>query len=1571
MASNFQMAGPGQMMPGQQQRPQAQRPPQGQSAATTQIQQVIFQTVSGQTNPNLTGWQANVLIQERISLIFNIIGNLRLASQNQPNSPGLNRMIEIGIKFEKEIFDKSPDKNSYKRQVEQKLEQLLERRNQNQAGLQQTIQQQAQAQAQAQQQQAQQQMMMNQNGMQGQQQRAMNQQPAQQGFQHLQHPMQATPLPGQQPQGMSMGMGNDSLPPNMAQNPHQQFQMPIQQSQQQQQANHQAGGQQPQLSPSDQAIVMELANRLMAQATNEEKNAIRTNLRSRMNPQQLNQYQVAGQDPLIVYYRNQALSRLRADKQARMAQQMAMSQQGQNMQNTAPPMQQQRSMQQSPLNGQSQPPTSMGGNGDFGGFNGSMDSLAAQQQAGGISHESGQAVVPASAAQRNSTPQPGMMGGMPINMNDQRGVANPNNRGQQQNNLLNSQQLQQQRMQQAAQQQSQAQARMTAQAKAQMGLTGQPGGMGNGPMRPQQSSPALPTLNQPLGATPQMGQADPAQMNPSPQFGHPLDPQFAHGNQRQIGSGGGTNAVGINPAMFPGMSREQLQRANTLPPDKLSEMMVSWNEQQRAINANIQAGRPPIPIQGQMHPIQQVAQHGQFNSQTSNPGMNMNGMQRPGQSITTNMTPHQQLLLSEQIARLQQNPLQRPQNMPPNGMGNEQRMLNQMDNVDFPPTLNNNANMPRNVPPEVKKWGQLKLWIQQNPSLAPEVLENLKGLQRLHCQQIMRTRIGQQRAGQQPGNMQISMQNGQGNMSSMPPGVGAPVASMVPNSMQLPGGMPMGPGQIRQPTAQEIQSARQHPRMANLTDDQIRAILMRQMAAQRQQLQQQQQDQLMRNLQMSNHPQMTGPTRPGLPQQIINGKMPNQPAPTQVPPPNKPQPGPEAAASANSAPNANRVRPTPSNARNPAQNSSPAQPANNLKRASSDDPVEVPNPNAPQNSKPAPPQRPQGSTGQGQQGQMQKQASQQGRPTLNSQQVANLDPEARKKYEMNARMAQVSRVPTENAELEKLKMWAQEEMQNAPPLVDVPMNQEMKATVMKMLREIVQPLQNMNKAALKWYEITRDENRARAFFRVKYRLSKQFNDPITMTQHKDTFSVQVKEIEQARIMLNSMIKDLSDRFPRMIKPNEQQPPATSQADVASSQPPQAPTVPLNAANLKEQQQQLDKMHQSSNGRSSQAPAAPTSPQPPFQFGAAKSPPNGVPVYPSSTSRVTRDTLTLPPKKKAKRGNSTPVTGQGTPGSTVSPQVAKAVSPEVKRQPIETKAQPKRALCCSEPECDRHNVGFENEEALRIHTQEEHIKPLENPIQYALLECANTLGLDSQGHIKKQPAPQDILAAAAPKMSTSGSKQGQTPNIKSGNTPAATTPMNRQVSMNRQGSAAGVKPSTPSKATTSKDSSAKLASGQKDTSKHQANHQQETLIDDAWANAYIDPHELLQAFQTFESGAGGAISDMNIYRSITPNDTPESSKDGVSEPNSDISEGVGLDISLDVIDDTWMPFGPSDADTTFDMNNFGVNKEEDMMMFDEEQPPINFQWDDMVDPTAFDKPFSFDTSLGSLYSMNAD
>ena len=38
------------------------------------------------------------------------VGHLRLASTSQVAQPSVQKMIEIGVKFEKDVFEKSPDK---------------------------------------------------------------------------------------------------------------------------------------------------------------------------------------------------------------------------------------------------------------------------------------------------------------------------------------------------------------------------------------------------------------------------------------------------------------------------------------------------------------------------------------------------------------------------------------------------------------------------------------------------------------------------------------------------------------------------------------------------------------------------------------------------------------------------------------------------------------------------------------------------------------------------------------------------------------------------------------------------------------------------------------------------------------------------------------------------------------------------------------------------------------------------------------------------------------------------------------------------------------------------------------------------------------------------------------------------------------------------------------------------------------------------------------------------------------------------------------------------------------------
>ncbi|KAH6720050.1 hypothetical protein BKA61DRAFT_228493 [Leptodontidium sp. MPI-SDFR-AT-0119] len=1560
--------GPGQIMAQQQQQ---QRQPQGPHASS-QIQAIIYQTLQQQTG-TLTGWRTQIMPNERMGLIFNLIGNLRLASQNQSSSPGLQRMIELGMRFEKDIFDKSQNKEIYKQEVQMKLEQLLERRALNQAGMQQQIHHQAQQQAQAQQAQAQQQMMMNQNNMPGQAPRAMPPQPPQQGFSHLQRQMQASPLPGQQPPQAPMGLQNQGLPQNMAQN-QQQF-VPI--PQQQNMGGRPGNGQQP-MSQQDNAVVNELTNRLMSQASEDEKNTLRTSLQQRMDPAQFSKYQSQGVDPIFMYYRNQAMNRLRQERsqrmqqqaqaqqaQAQQQQQLALSQQQSQNGPVAPQMQPQRSMNPSPMNGQAQPPTSVGGNPDFGSFMGNMENLAAQQQQQGVlAQEAGQMVVPVSVPPRNGTPQPGMAG-QNIDM-----VPNPNPRAQQQQQMFNAQQIQQQRMQHAQQQQQQSQARMNAQQKAQsIGLRGQPGGMGPGPNPPQQS-PAMATLNAPLRTPSQpISHPEPPQVNPNAQFGQPLDPRFMQGNRP--GPANGMTFAGLNPAMLQNMSPEAQRALAAMPPDKMNDMVKQWHEARAAqMNANMGRQQMPMPGPGQVRPGQQMPP-GSFNLQNGgNQFMIGNPGQRPPQPMAS-MNPQQQMLLQQQMANLRQTQMQ--QRVGPNATQMDPRTIQQMDNVDIPQSFQNHASMPQGSPPEIKKWGQLKQWIAQNPNLAgTNSLDAVKTLQRMHYTQAVRSRQQGQVAG-----MQAGVQGPSGGPPNAPPAMVAPVAPMIPvNGVNMP-----GIGQIRQPTAQEIQTMRTHPsgKLAQASDDQIRAIFMRNQASHIQQAhaqgqgqgqgqmtpQQHQQRQQMMALQMSRMQQASGQAPPHMTGQPIPNQM-GQPQPKPGQPPKQPQTGPNSGPQSHpepapGLPNASNNRPNSRpqpNARNAAQGSSPAQAPKNLKRASSDDVIEVPNPNI-QPSRPSP--------------QPAQDATQQPRQHPTSQQIAAMDPDTRKRYENAMRAAQNSnQAPKMIAEHARLAILQKEEQAKLPHILpDIPMDEETRKKTAAALLGVLQGMINVSKALPRWFQVDHDEAQARRFFQARSRFGKQFRGDFNQPNAtlKDTFSINMAEIENTRSMMGAIVKVLSERYPNMKKPdggakNQQGP--TSQGEVQQSHPAQPPT-PLNAANLHlhQQQQQLSKLHHRNNSRSSNTPAAPTSSQPPFAFGATS--PHGTPAY-AGKNTLKQEDLHIPARKKQKQ-NSTPVPGQGTPGSSSSPQVSKAVSPDMKRQQSDAKQRSKPSLCCSEPECDRHNVGFESPEALKAHTQEEHIRPLENPLKYVQENLAATLGLDSQGQLKKSAAALELESGpAAAKMTASGSRQGQTPTIKGENTPAGATPMNRQVSMNRQGSTTGGKTNLPPKSVPSKDALGKAQPGQKDANKQKEN-QVEVVAPNPWATATIDPHDLYQSFQPFETGAGGAISDINVYRSITPNDTPESSKDGISEPNSDISDGVGLEISLDIFDDKGMLFGPGDTDGLFDMSGFNVNGEDDLAMFDADPPAINYQsWDDMVDTSAFDKPFSFDTAL---YSMNAD
>lgn len=254
-------------------------------------------------------------------------------------------------------------------------------------------------------------------------------------------------------------------------------------------------------------------------------------------------------------------------------------------------------------------------------------------------------------------------------------------------------------------------------------------------------------------------------------------------------------------------------------------------------------------------------------------------------------------------------------------------------------------------------------------------------------------------------------------------------------------------------------------------------------AAQRQQAASQQiQNQ---QLQMQGQISLNGP-RPGQPQPNPNTRAPNQAPSAQAPTPKQAAASQPAAPTAG-APASRAARPN----RNAAQNSSPAQPAKNLKRASSDDVVEVPNPNAAQNVRSAQ------QVTQNQPTQAQKQPQQQQVPQpLNPAQLAALDPESRKKYEQTLKGAR------DKADMDKLTSIRNEEQQNTQPAPEIPMDPGTKGDTVKRLRDIILPLNNMNRAVFRWYQITRDEPRTKAFFRLVSQIFPSFPFPQMLTDSR-------------------------------------------------------------------------------------------------------------------------------------------------------------------------------------------------------------------------------------------------------------------------------------------------------------------------------------------------------------------------------------------------------------------------------------------------------------------------------------
>lgn len=825
--------------------------------------------------------------------------------------------------------------------------------------------------------QAQQQMMMNQ---QQQQQALLRAQmagrgmgPGQQGFQHLQNPMQVSQLPQQAPQmGLSLSNGmNPQVNPNQPG-----FGMPG--------GPQRTPEQMGQMSDMEKQKVQQLAMHLMNTTSDVQKQHLESQLNATMNPQMRQQLQAEGKSVLLFYFQQQALRKVHAMRQSQMQRQqpgMPPNAQGMSMQPG-----QQRQMNPGMMNNMGQPGGQMGP-GPFS----NMESIMNEQKQGLLAESQGQLVVPASSGPgRNNTPQPPLGSMHTQNMFGQ-------GPGQQQRpQMPNGLDLQQQAL---------LKQQMAASAQAQRaGLQGQPGGL-SGPM-PGSQPPAMENLNAPVQRPPvalgQMGGPQGMQGNPS--FGPGLDARF-----NQQGPQGPMNGLAnfqdpMMRAMLAQLTPEQQTRFRSMPPEKLHELFTKWKESPQARAAVMQGGRPG---QQPMNPGNQSNQMGGMPTPQPNGGMppQMARMLGPGgQPNPMRMRPGANMLQHPQAAAI-------------------------MDNMEVPPQVL--RGIPPGVPPEIKKWGQLKTWVaqQQTPPVPDQIKQKLRQIQVNLFQQFMASRgMGGAGAGAGPAAGQQQ------------PGVPRP--SPLANAPHL--------AHI-EVTPQEVQAARNsnHERFKELPDEAVKNFI---------------QQVKLRRLQASG--QMPGLQQPQRPGQLHQPPV-SQPGVSQTPigapqglpqaqstpiPPAAPEPN-QNTPSAAQGPKA--VRPT-QQTKNMPPNPSPASAAKNLKRPGADD-LELP-------TQPTPTaQRPPSQAGQGSMGPQN---------TPMSAQIANMSMEEKQKFVQEGG--------------QRFKTILGEEMRSfAPnkfPEVNIP--PEQKPTLTAQLTQTAQGYVKISNILPRWFTEFRDESRLRMFIQA-------------------------------------------------------------------------------------------------------------------------------------------------------------------------------------------------------------------------------------------------------------------------------------------------------------------------------------------------------------------------------------------------------------------------------------------------------------------------------------------------------
>ncbi|KAI9700981.1 MAG: hypothetical protein M1820_006626 [Bogoriella megaspora] len=1287
--------------------------------------------------PSPAGWQQTTPLDVRVNLVFSLYSQLQLI-----NGPSTST-LQVALNFEQQRFRQSTTKEEYVGSVKAKLGEVTSSRQKlaDQRGLPQgNLQQMG--------------MMMQPNGMHNPMQPQTPNPGTQQAFNpQLQQQMRATPISQnqQQPQnaasmGMGMGMANSNMPPMAQYNP-------------------QAGMvPQPQnlLTEGQKSMIQNYAMR-MTQIVRSNQEEV-TRVLQNMNPQQRQDAQSKGLDPIAALFRRQAVALLQTGNPQQLQQQL------QNTLNRLAPGQNMMGgmggiapQNQQPGFGRGQPqmPT---GQGQVNQFSESSDvdmsQFLGQQADAQKSQDAGQLVVPASNNQTVAPQMSAQQSSGPANQMTQQQMMNP------QQNAMRTAHMQAQ--ERAKLQQQQLHAAQAAQAQ-QMTLQGQIGGLSN--PQPPHPSPAMPNLNRPLGPPGGNNTPQPRQ-HPGPQPGLQPSPVAMENRMSQPGQMGFANPQGPGPGPVPGPGPGA---GPTIPPQamhRLNRIPQGVNPQLRKQLMNL----PEPQFNAQIQVLQQqIANRAMQQQQGLPPQL---GMQPGGTPIRQNPMGQSQPTPNGNTAPSLGAGFQQM----PNGANNvlavqaqeiRRQFLQTPDKISHwdarPATPAVRSAIP-GLPDQYQTWGQVKAYLHSNPVLQQNLSKKVEGAQATQFAQMYLVQQQQQQRQQaqaaamrnqgQMGNMQN--ENIMGTINGQ-----APTAPMVTNGQpQVPpqarvGMLPNARGNLQafanvpQPTMQEVQQARMKygQSLQHLTDDQLKQKIFQNKQRSAEGQAQQQTNQV-------NQQSAVGTNQAQQPRTQAQQSMTQPPQPIPTPkPPAKSQ--------------------TPAKATQPAPNNSSAQgqqtPRGQKRPASNDDVVEVSPPTAVASAK---------NVSQG----MQQTKSQQGGQKPNQPQASNQFLEERQKAQEQIRKQAITKASA-NATKQQEQVNSASQGSTVPsgsgPTAEQYLQRAQKfSAITKEIREAhagTTSVQNLQPEQKQTYsnQLQNAENMIAQVQRVIQGFYGHFQDeaftrqllqPLVLLRLAKAHQSQDRYImtpEQLNVVLNALKTAAQAMFTRVNTAKAQvaqavqaalavqaqvqaqaqtQAQAQAQAKVkvqpasAESQP------PLNAANLQQHEKDTNMARQNSMHKrnSSKPPAAPTEKQPPFRLGAAS--PSGAPAaYGPGAHQLTQDKLSLPPSRKKQKtaagsAATTPGQQQPTPASISSPQLTK--SPELMRQPMHepTKPIPPKAMMfkCQYDDCEHKSRGFSSQAELDRHEVDDH-PYIQNALFFALQAFADAANLDANGVPKQSPA----------------------------------------------------------------------------------------------------------------------------------------------------------------------------------------------------------------------------------------